>query len=152
MFDFINICRALSDENRVRILMALRGRKLCVCQITAFLDLAPSTTSKHLSILRQARLIESRKNGRWVYYQLAESARTSQAVREALVWMRQNLERDAVLLEDEARMAAILESEKRSGLCPEDAERFHSPELHVQDPDDLMDDTGDTNNADSRLA
>ena len=59
MFDFLTTCRALADENRIRILMALRGRQLCVCQVTAFLDLAPSTTSKHLSILRQARLIES---------------------------------------------------------------------------------------------
>lgn len=54
MFDFLTTCRALADENRIRILMALRGRQLCVCQVTAFLDLAPSTTSKHLSILRQA--------------------------------------------------------------------------------------------------
>lgn len=135
MFDFLNICRALSDENRVRILMALRGRKLCVCQITAFLDLAPSTTSKHLSILRQARLIESRKEGRWVYYQLAESPRTPQTVRDALEFMQTSLAHDAVLQEDEARMAAILESEKRCGLSGEEAELFHSPQLHVQDPE-----------------
>ena len=73
MFDFPTTCRALADENRIRILMALRGRQLCVCQVTAFLDLAPSTTSKHLSILRQARLIESNKQGRWVYYRLGGS-------------------------------------------------------------------------------
>ena len=40
MFDFLTTCRALADENRIRILMALRGRQLCVCQVTAFLDLA----------------------------------------------------------------------------------------------------------------
>lgn len=74
MFDFLTTCRALADENRIRILMALRGRQLCVCQVTAFLDLAPSTTSKHLSILRQARLIESNKQGRWVYYRLADDS------------------------------------------------------------------------------
>ena len=71
MLDFMNITRALSDENRVRILMALRKRTFCVCQITALLDLSPSTTSKHLSVLKQARLIEGKKQGKWVYYSLA---------------------------------------------------------------------------------
>lgn len=50
MFDFLTTRCALTDENRIRVLMALRGRQLCVCQVIAFLDLAPSTTSKHLSI------------------------------------------------------------------------------------------------------
>lgn len=138
MFEFTNICRALGDENRVRILMALRNRQLCVCQMTAFLDLAPSTTSKHLSILRQTRLIESKKRGRWVYYQIANSPRTPKAVREALLWMQENLQNEPMILVDEGRIAAILESEQRSGLCGEDAERFHSPGLHVQDSEVLQ--------------
>lgn len=66
MFNFINITKALAEENRVRILLALEGRELCVCQIFELLDLAPSTVSKHLSILRQARLVEGRKEGRWM--------------------------------------------------------------------------------------
>lgn len=142
MFDFINICRALSDENRVRILMALRGRRLCVCQITAFLDLAPSTTSKHLSILRQARLIEGSKDGRWVYYRLATSARTSKLVREALEWTTVSLEHDHLTIEDQARMEAILAAERAGGLDAAAAGLCHSPELHMQDPDlgDMVDD------------
>ena len=68
MLNYISAIRALGDENRVRILMALRQRPLCVCEITTLLGLAASTTSKHLFILRQARLIESIKNGRWVSY------------------------------------------------------------------------------------
>ena len=93
MFDFLTTCRALADENRIRILMALRGRQLCVCQVTAFLDLAPSTTSKHLSILRQARLIESNKQGRWVYYRLADDSPRPN-IREALAWMKDSLAND----------------------------------------------------------
>ena len=58
MFGFMNITKALADENRVRILMALNGRnELCVCQLIDMLQLAPSTVSKHLFILRNARLI-----------------------------------------------------------------------------------------------
>lgn len=129
MFDFLTTCRALADENRARILMALRSRQLCVCQVTAFLDLAPSTTSKHLSILRQARLIESTKQGRWVYYRLAEdSARPN--IREALEWLRHSLAEDPVIRADEERIAEILRAEEACGLGQGYGDCFHSLEMH----------------------
>ncbi len=65
MRDVVTIAKALSNENRVRILAILEGRELCVCQVIELLGLAPSTVSKHLSILKQARLIDGRKQGRW---------------------------------------------------------------------------------------
>ncbi|MDR1534434.1 MAG: metalloregulator ArsR/SmtB family transcription factor [Planctomycetota bacterium] len=68
MFDTLNTIKALADENRLRILMALKGKELCVCTLSELLNLAASTTSKHLSILKQARLIESVKDGKFVYY------------------------------------------------------------------------------------
>lgn len=61
---FLNITKALADENRIRALLALRQGELCVCQITGPFGLAPSTISKHLSILSQAGLLNSRKEGR----------------------------------------------------------------------------------------
>lgn len=69
---FLYISKAFAEENRIRILNMLREQELCVCQIIEVLNLAPSTVSKHLSILEQAQLIESEKRGRWVYYQLAK--------------------------------------------------------------------------------
>ncbi len=62
----MKITKALADENRVRMLLALKGGELCVCQITELFGLAMSTVSKHLSILYQAGLTESRKEGRWI--------------------------------------------------------------------------------------
>lgn len=129
MFDFLTTCRALADENRVRILMALRNRRLCVCQVTAFLDLAPSTTSKHLSILRQARLIESDKRGRWVYYRLADDSPRAN-IREALTWMKDSLASDPTIIEDETRIAEILRTEAACGFGNGDADCFHSLEVH----------------------
>ena len=70
MREFMNITGALGDETRVRTLLALRKGELCVCQITELFGLAPSTVSKHLSILYQAGLVEARKEGRWMYYRL----------------------------------------------------------------------------------
>lgn len=66
----VDISKALSDSHRVRALMALREGELCACQLIGLLKLAPSTVSKHMSILKQAGLVESRKDSRWVYYRL----------------------------------------------------------------------------------
>lgn len=134
MFNLLNIARALSDTNRLRILMALRTAPLCVCQITAFLDLAPSTTSKHLSILRQSRLIESTKQGRWVYYQLADVA-SLPIVKDALAWVLPNLQDDPRICKDAEHIAAILQSAAENGLDADDPDHIfcHSPELHLLD-------------------
>lgn len=74
MRELIAALKAVADEHRVRILWAVRRRELCVCQIVELLGLAQSTVSKHLSILHTARLVESRKEGRWIYYRAAGAA------------------------------------------------------------------------------
>jgi ArsR family transcriptional regulator, arsenate/arsenite/antimonite-responsive transcriptional repressor len=66
--DLMTVIKALADENRVRILLAVQCHELCVCQIVELLGLAQSTVSKHISILHQARLIDGRKEGRWMFY------------------------------------------------------------------------------------
>jgi DNA-binding transcriptional ArsR family regulator len=60
----------------------LTSGELCVCQVTEVLQLAPSTVSKHMSILRQAGLVEARKEGRWIYYRLV--GHPSQAAQQAI--------------------------------------------------------------------
>lgn len=66
--EFAEISRALADESRIMIMAMLMISEMCVCQIVEILKLAPSTISKHLSILQSAGLINGRKKGRWVYY------------------------------------------------------------------------------------
>src|SRR5512140_1846421 len=85
MREFMAVAKALSDENRVRMLLALRGGEMCVCQITELFGLAVSTTSKHLSILYQAGLVDSRKVGRWIYSALPGRDGPATA-REAIRW------------------------------------------------------------------
>ncbi len=104
---FMNISKALADENRVRMLLALRGGELCVCQITELFGLAPSTISKHLSVLYQAGLAESRKEGRWIYYRLA-GKEGSRAVRGAIEWVAKSVNGDQRVTEDAARLKKIL--------------------------------------------
>ncbi len=113
MRTMVNITKALADGNRLRILMALRDGELCVCQIVAMLGLAPSTVSKHVYLLRQAGLVEARKDGRWVYYRLAEAG-ADKAAREAVRWVQRHLPDDPQILRDAKTLKAILK------MSPED--------------------------------
>ncbi|MBI4651846.1 winged helix-turn-helix transcriptional regulator [Candidatus Desantisbacteria bacterium] len=115
MRDFIFLTKALSDKNRIRIILALKERELCVCQITKLLNLAPSTVSKHLSILNQAYLIESRKEGRWVYYRLAND-KTFHSVNQAINWVMNSLVNDSKIIEDKKHLKEILKIDAEE-LC-----------------------------------
>ncbi len=64
--------KALSDETRLRILAQLFGGERCVCDLMAALDLPQSTVSRHLAYLRNASLVEDRREGVWMYYRLRE--------------------------------------------------------------------------------
>ena len=63
------IFKALGDETRLRIMaLLLGGQELCVCDLMAALDLPQSTVSRHLSYLRNAGLVDDRRQGIWMYY------------------------------------------------------------------------------------
>ena len=68
--------KALGHPARLRILAMLREGGLCVCQVTALLELAASTVSAHLAELKRAGLELERKEGRWVVYSLSGEAAT----------------------------------------------------------------------------
>ena len=107
MKDFLNITKALADENRLRMLMALQEGELCVCQITELMGLAMSTVSKHLSILYQAGLVNARKEGRWMYYSLPGKG-VPTAAREAVAWVRRSLAGKERIAEDAKRLNKVL--------------------------------------------
>jgi ArsR family transcriptional regulator, arsenate/arsenite/antimonite-responsive transcriptional repressor len=115
MQEFMAITKALSDPNRVRILLALRKHELCVCQITELFGFAPSTVSKHLSILHHARLIQSRKTERWVYYRLAGKS-APMAVREAVDWVNKSLDKTDEAARDAKKLKKILATDL-SEIC-----------------------------------
>jgi len=100
------VTKALSDENRVRIMMFLSEDELCVCQIIELLGLAPSTVSKHLSILKQAELIGSRKKGRWIYYHLPEEG-VPEIVTQAIEWLHASLDKDKQIQEDRKQLKKV---------------------------------------------
>ncbi len=111
----MTVLKALADKNRARILVAVQGRELCVCQIVELLGLAQSTVSKHLSILNQARLVEARKDGRWIFYRAAGPDSPVEA-RELAAVVSRLLATDPVAAEDAKRLGQILKMD-RDELC-----------------------------------
>ena len=113
--ELIKITKALADPNRVRILLALRGRELCVCQVVELLELAPSTISRHLSVLNHAGLTLARKDERWVYYRLPDRS-APVVIREAVDWVQDSLRETAEARADAKSLKQILRL-KPSDLC-----------------------------------
>lgn len=101
------IAQALSDPQRLRALMALRDGELCVCHLIDLLELAPSTISKHLAILKSAGLIDRRKEGRWVYYSLVQGSKTALHIRRAIRWVCEGLCDDVIIRSDEEALVEV---------------------------------------------
>ena len=73
MNDLETIFKALSDETRPRVIKLLEHGELCVCDITAALDMVQPKVSFHLSTLKEAGFIRDRKQGKWIHYSLNDA-------------------------------------------------------------------------------
>jgi arsenate reductase/ArsR family transcriptional regulator len=98
--------KAVGDPTRTRILKLLEAGGLCVCQVQAVLGLAPSTVSKHLTILKLAGLVEDRRDGKWIEYRLPDESRNPHA-RPVLGLLHGPLDRDPAVLADRKRLREI---------------------------------------------
>lgn len=108
----LNTAKALADLNRLRVVSVLmEHEELCVCQITALLDLATPTVSRHMNVLYTARLVQSRKAGRWVYFRLSDSF--PPVLRQ---WLAEALATSAGAAADRASVQQILACD-RGELC-----------------------------------
>lgn len=104
--------KALSDLNRLRVVNALRTGELCACQITELLGVAGATVSRHVKLLIDAGLVDSRKDGKWVYYSLTENG----ADRKILEFIFEQLENNKTIISDQDRIFSIRACDK-SVLC-----------------------------------
>ena len=69
--------KALADTTRLRIMMLLDVREMCVCEIMVALGLTQPTTSHHLGLLEAVDLVKDRREGKWVFYSLKSKSVTN---------------------------------------------------------------------------
>ena len=74
MQEAIAFAKALADATRLRAVAALREGELCVCELCDALEATQSTLSTHLTLLREAGITRTRKQGKWIYYRLSDEA------------------------------------------------------------------------------
>jgi len=75
MKDILKVFKALSDATRLRIVLLLLERDLCVCELVFVLKMEQSRISHQLRILRDAELVEDIRQGRWMTYRVPGDAR-----------------------------------------------------------------------------
>lgn len=76
MDDIVNIFSLLSDRTRLRILLLLKDKELCVCEIFGALDMSQPRVSRQLAILKQSKILKDRREGKWIYYRIDENEYT----------------------------------------------------------------------------
>ncbi len=118
------VSAALADPNRVRLLAACLDQERCVCQLVALIDLSNASISKHLGQLRDAGLLQSRRDGRWVHYRLPEAP--DPIVAQAIEMVRAHALGDELIERDRATLTNIdaidpneLARMQREGCCPD---------------------------------
>lgn len=112
----VKCLRALGDENRLRILMLLRERDLCVLEIIGALDISQPLASSHLAVLREAGLATARREGRRIRYSLSDEARRGGKHR-LLQQVAAAISTEGRIEADRERLAACAAFRERSGTC-----------------------------------
>jgi ArsR family transcriptional regulator len=111
MDELINVFKALSDETRLRIIKLLERGELCVCDITAALDLVQPKVSFHLSTLKEAGLIKDRRQGKWTHYSLNDK----DLFRRMLIISACERMKDSAIAGDRKRLESFLGNKEQSG-------------------------------------
>jgi len=128
------VFKALSDPLRLRIMHLLAVREdLCVCELTAILEMPQSSISRHLSMLRHQGLVDTYREGRWIHYRLP--AATLAPLADLMPLLRGLSDSEPVLALDLARLAQVppaacrAPAEVIAGRGPNESTRF-IPSIH----------------------
>jgi len=114
MTGLVHAAKALADPTRVRILAALRRGELCVCELSDALHITQSTLSTHLQVIRDASLVSTRREGKWVYYALRSDKK--QLVKQLFQFFGPELKSDAQLAADSQHLTRRL-AQRENGAC-----------------------------------
>lgn len=107
----IEIYKALSDFNRLRILNVLFSRKLCVCEIEAALNMSQSNVSRHLNKLKNSGLVGFEKDAQWIYYYISETFIADN--KYLIMHLREKFGLEKIFLEESKNLVQI----NKESLC-----------------------------------
>lgn len=110
--EFSQQVKVLGDVNRLRILALLRYGELCVCDIMAVLQLPQSTTSRHLTSLKNALWVKGTRRGKWMHYRLNDNFHNAvilSSLLKGLVELKQ--------MKKDQRELTIYLNEKKKDAC-----------------------------------
>ncbi|NTU41868.1 MAG: metalloregulator ArsR/SmtB family transcription factor [Nitrospirales bacterium] len=110
--------KILSDESRVRILMLLHEKELCVCQMVAVLGLSQPLISRNLSLLAKAGFLDARREGKLMFYKKKKAlARRNSLI---LSFLKETAETDKIILKDISSLRECEEYQRMVGKCDMD--------------------------------
>jgi len=112
MRELVKVLKAVADKNRLRIFKMLQHKKMCVCELSAALGISMPSVSRHLSMMKDAGLIEDERDGMWTNYMLCRETINKYApVLKAQLqeWINDD--------EDIKKMLKKTETLKREELC-----------------------------------
>lgn len=110
------VLQLLGDGRRLRILRVLMRGELCVCELVDALKIPQYKVSRHLRSLRSVGLVESRRNGRWMYYRIGRRAQLSAFHQDLLKVIDVHLDGRPEVGKDDARLSRRL-AMRQEGRC-----------------------------------
>ena len=120
MKEITEIFKLLSDESRLRILMLLEKRELCVCQIMGVLNMSQPLVSRNLSLLAKSGFLAGRREGKLMFYRIKRNLTKKNLL--ILSVLKELLKDDRVLQRDVRSLKECQDFQKRTGKC--DMETF----------------------------
>jgi ArsR family transcriptional regulator len=111
MRDSIKIFKSLSDSTRLRIILLLLKKELCVCELTFILKMEQSRISHQLRILKDADLVEDIRDKKWIVYRIPETSRKN--LQFLFEGTQRSLKDSKEIKEDAARLETCLKEEVR---------------------------------------
>ncbi len=109
------LLKLLSDETRIRIVMLLARRELCVCQLMGVLGVSQPLVSRNLSLLSGAGFLDERREGKLVFYSLRK--RLAPAASLFLAALKTGLKDDKRVADDLKSLSDCNEFQKMTGKC-----------------------------------
>ena len=109
------ILKLLSDTTRLRIIMLLSRKELCVCQMMGVLGISQPLVSRNLNLMDAAGFLDERREGKLVFYSLSKSMPPFAS--KMIAVLAENLKKDRVLGEDIKSLMDCEEFQKKTGTC-----------------------------------